>query len=279
MRDSKFPAWKASGLTLIGAGVLIATMATPAGAHSAAAPCTAGACDKQSDTQATATSPQKADSTESRPSRRARTTGGIIGRNTLGGPNAVLREGPYGRTSPTFAATQAPPHGTGSLGIIVGSGNDKIAFGNETIFANTRLSSIRTLRYWVFAGVDSLTGVVVPNITIEVDPNVGTSNYTSLVYLPNISTAPSAPTTPAPNVWQRYDAGATGNQWYATGTTGTTIGCTQATPCSFAQLKERLPDAVVSLSLGISKGRDTSFRPANSGWTLGRTAARPAKTA
>jgi hypothetical protein len=54
-------------------------------------------------------------------------------------------------------------------------------------------------------------------------------------------------------------ATAAGNQWYATGAAGTTIGCTQATPCSFAVLKSRIPNAVVSLSLGINKGRDTPF--------------------
>jgi hypothetical protein len=185
---------------------------------------------------------------------------GIIGRNTLGGPNAVLREGPYGRTGTGFAATQAPPYGQGSLGIIVGSGNDKVAFGNETIFAGDRLSSIRTLKYWVFAGVDSLAGVSLPNITIEADPNVNdTVNYTSLVYLPDTSTSPSAPATRTPNVWQQYDASAAGSKWYATGATGTTIECTQAMPCSFDVLKTKLPKAVVSLSLGVSKGRDNPF--------------------
>ncbi|WP_344884688.1 hypothetical protein [Nonomuraea antimicrobica] len=184
---------------------------------------------------------------------------GIIGRNTLGGPNAVLREGPYGRTGTAFAATEAPPYGQGSLGVIVGSGNDKIAFGNETIFADDRLSSIGTLRYWVFAGVDSLAGVSLPTITIEADPNVGTAEYTSLVYVPDSSTSPSAPATRTPNVWQQYDASATGSRWYATGATGPAIGCTQATPCSFADLKTRLPNAVVSLSLGFSKGRDNPF--------------------
>lgn len=185
---------------------------------------------------------------------------GIIGRNTLGEPNAVFRDGPYGRTSDTFAARQRPPYGSGSLGIIVGDGEDKIAFGNETTYAGYRLANIDRLRYWVFAGVDSLQGITLPNVTLEVDPNLNDAvNYTSLVYLPDRSTSPSAPTTRAPNVWQRYDAGDEGSQWFATGATGPTINCTQATPCSFDDLKSRLPDAVISYSLGISKGRDTRF--------------------
>lgn len=251
MLKSKLLIWPLSGLTVMGAGVLIANTATPAGAR----------------TVITAPEPEPGSGTAGRTRKKAGPfqaplfgdKWGIIGRNTLGQPNAVLRNGPYGRTTAAFAATQAPPFGDGSLGIIVGSGADKIAFGNETIFAGTSLSSINTLRYWVFAGVDSMTGVIVPNITIEADPNVGTSDYTSLVYLPNISASPSAPTTPLANVWQRYDASAAGSQWYATGATGPLIGCTLATPCSFTDLKAKLPNAVVSYSLGFSKGRDTSF--------------------
>ncbi|MFG1694722.1 hypothetical protein [Nonomuraea sp. NPDC049309] len=196
---------------------------------------------------------------------------GIIGRNTIGGPNAVLREGPYGRIGASFAATQPPPYGHGSLGIIVGSGADKIAWGNEKIFAGKRLSSIKTLKYWVFAGMDSLTGVSLPNITIEVDPNVGPADYTSLVYLPDTSTSPSAPTTREVNRWQQYDASADGSKWYATGATGGAITCTQATPCSFTELKNKLPDAVISLSLGISKGRDNPFIGAVDGLQVNRT--------
>jgi hypothetical protein len=196
---------------------------------------------------------------------------GIIGRNTIGGPNAVLREGPYGRTGSTFAATQPPPYGHGSLGIIVGSGAEKIAWGNEKIFAGTRLSSIKTLKYWVFAGMDSLTGVSLPNITIEADPNVGPADYTSLVYLPDTSTSPSAPATREVNQWQQYDASADGSRWYATGATGGAITCTQASPCSFTELKAKMPDAVISLSLGISKGRDNPFIGAVDGLQVNHT--------
>ncbi|WP_214107102.1 hypothetical protein [Acrocarpospora catenulata] len=241
-------------------------MATPASARTATVPCGAGACG-----QARTTHTQNTNSTATGSSHFGNSTWGIIYRNTIGGPNAVLRNGPYGRPSPTFAATQPPPYGRGSLGIIVGSSAEKIAFGNETIFADTRLSAIHTLKYWIFAGVDSLAGITLPNIAIEVDPNVGTADYTSLVYVPDTSTAPSTPTTPAPKVWQQYDAGATGSKWFATGTTGPTIGCTQVTPCSFAELKTRLPNAVISQSLAIAKGRDTPFAGAVDGLQVNHT--------
>lgn len=186
---------------------------------------------------------------------------GVISRNTIGSPNAILRYGPYGRTDTTPASLQPPPYGQGSLGIIVGDGTEKIAFGNETNFAGTPISGINILRYWVLTGMDDL-GASLPAVAMEVNPNDPThpnETYSSLVYLPNSSISPSAPTTPAVNVWQRYDATATGNKWFATGATGTRIGCALSSPCSFEQLKSQLPNAQISLSLEITKGRDNAF--------------------
>ncbi|TQM70042.1 hypothetical protein FHX41_3761 [Actinomadura hallensis] len=185
---------------------------------------------------------------------------GVISRNTIGSPSAFLRDGPFGRTSTDPSARQSPPYGQGSLQLIVGDGTEKIAFGNETNFDGLRLANINTLTYWVFAGMDSLTGIALPGVYLEVDPNLTPEvNYSSLVYLPGDSTTPSSPGTPLPNVWQRYNASTTNSAWYATGATGSAIGCTLATPCSFSELKSRLPDAEVSFSLGITKGRDTAF--------------------
>ncbi|MEV4566232.1 hypothetical protein AB0K12_20920 [Nonomuraea sp. NPDC049419] len=119
--------------------------------------------------------------------------------------------------------------------------------------------------------MDSLTGVSLPNITIEADPNAGSAAYTSLVCLPDASTSPSAPSARRPNVWQQYDASADDGKWWGTGSTGATITCTQASPCSFRQLKDKLPQAVISLSLGISKGRDNAFVGAVDGLQVNHT--------
>jgi hypothetical protein len=183
---------------------------------------------------------------------------GIIGRNTSGGsPNAVPRVGPWGRGNPNEAsARMPPPYGIGSLGIIVGSSTEKIAFGNETDFAGIPLSRIKTLKYWMFTGTDSLKGINLPIISIEVNPHLGAATHTSLNYKPDDSVSPSAPAVRAANVWQQYDAGAAGSKWYATGGVG---GCTQSAPCSFTALKTSLPHAVISFSLGFSTGKDSPF--------------------
>lgn len=76
---------------------------------------------------------------------------------------------------------------------------------------------------------------------------------------------------PGPNVWQQYDAGTGGSAWFATGATGAAINCTLATPCTLSRRKTRLPNARISLSLGITKGRDDPFVGAVDGLRINRT--------
>ncbi|MFF3445067.1 hypothetical protein [Streptosporangium sp. NPDC002721] len=195
---------------------------------------------------------------------------GVIGRESDGGPSAVYRIGPYERDpASSSSATEPPPYGVGSLGIIVGDSPDRITFGNETDFAELSISDLTILRYWAFAGTNSPAEVSVPGLSIEIDPNVGSANYATLIYLPDSSTAPSAPGSQLPNTWQQYDASAAGSQWYATGVTGSLINCTLASPCSFDELKAALPDAVITLSLGFSM--DTAFIGAIDGLQVNNT--------
>ncbi|MGH3378137.1 MAG: hypothetical protein ACRDP6_25755 [Actinoallomurus sp.] len=197
---------------------------------------------------------------------------GVIYRNTIGGPNAGLRSGPYGRSAVNSGpANIPPPYGLGSLGIIVGSAAEKIAFGNETDFAGLPLRDIKVLKYWIFVGADSLAGVSLPIISIEANPRLGALTFTSLNFQADFSAPPSIPPVRAANVWQQYAASAGGSHWFATGATGTAIGCTVVNACSFNVLKSRLPNAVVSLSLGISKGRDSAFAGAVDGLQVNNT--------
>lgn len=206
---------------------------------------------------------------------------GVISRNTEGSPSAFYRGGPYGRSLPTNAsATVPPPYGIGSLGIIVGYGSsipptrstEKIDFGNETDFAGIPLRNINVLKYWIFAGTDNITNVSLPLISIEADPRLPTVSYTSLNYLPDTSVSPSAPAVKVANTWQQYDASAAGSKWYvSSGTLAGLIGCGIGAPCSFNELKAKLPNAVISLSLGISKGRDNAFVGAVDGLQVNNT--------
>jgi hypothetical protein len=193
---------------------------------------------------------------------------GVVYRNTLGGPSAALRLGPWGRSPASAnAATVSPPYGIGSLGIIVGGGTEQIEFGDETTYAGMPLTGVTTLKYWLFDGQDAPPVNVPPHIKLEVDPNLTPAvNYTSLNYLPLSSTSPSAPPAREVNNWQQYEPSAAGSAWYASnGATATATGCSLTTPCTFSTLKSRLPDAVITLSVGVAKGRDNAFAGAVDG--------------
>jgi hypothetical protein len=102
-----------------------------------------------------------------------------------------------------------------------------------------------------------------PNLSLEVDPNVTTANYSSLVY---------NPAAVAPNVWSTIDA-TRGAGWYFTnGPTAAATGCGQAAGqrfCTLDEVKAAAPGAVVTLSLAIAKGRDYAWHGAVDG--LGST--------
>lgn len=196
---------------------------------------------------------------------------GVIGRNTVGSPSAVFRVGPLGRTAGgQFSATQKPPFGDGSLGVEVagppsGGGTtdaQKLSFGDQTDFAGLKIADINKLSYSIFTDVDAsaFATTIRPSISIEVNPNTNGKTFSTFLYLPNNSQAPSAPASPGPGSWQKYDAVASGNQWYSTATLDPNSNrCTLAAPCTFDDLKALAPNAVVTYSLGFSKGRDNAF--------------------
>jgi hypothetical protein len=198
---------------------------------------------------------------------------GMILRNTTGEPTAALRGGPYGRSGPSsLAATIPPPYGVGSLGILVGTATEKVDFGNETIFGGLPLRDINVLKYWIYVGEDVPNILGLPIISIEANPMRAGIGYTSLNYVPALSAPPSRPSVVFPNTWQQYDASGAGSGWYATnGTIQAQTGCNQITPCSFAALKAKLPNAIVSLSIGISAGSGAIFVGAVDGLQINRT--------
>jgi hypothetical protein len=187
---------------------------------------------------------------------------GQIDRNTIGSPVAQLRSGPFS------AGGVEPPLGVGSLGFNVKDSTEKVAFGNQVDFSGDKISDITDIGFSVFwTGEDrSRNANNMPNITFEVDPtgpSAAAPNYSSLVFVPN---------GPANvNAWTAIDAtDAAAGWWYFTnGTTATAVGCGQSGPlCSFEDLQANIAntagyeDMAVSLSFGVSKGRDHEFQGA-----------------
>ena len=172
---------------------------------------------------------------------------GIIDRNVIGSASAVLRSGPGGA-----------PLGTGSLNVSVADGASKIAFGNEADFAGLKISSINALGFSVYQTGEnaSISSANLPNISLEVNPGVAGKTYSSLVYNP-------APVQPSR--WSTVDA-AQGAGWYFTNAAvAAATGCGQGAGqrfCTLDEIKTAAPDAYVTYSLGIAKGRDSAWHGA-----------------
>jgi hypothetical protein len=188
---------------------------------------------------------------------------GIIARNTIGSGVAALRPGPYGSYGLTGPATR-PPLGVGSLGIQVSDDatsqsptSEKISFGNEVDFYGDPVSGLSQAGFRVFqTGENATIGLRnMPNISLEINPNVAGVNYTQMVWIPD----------PAPvvNRWSGYlDAATTGDWYFTNSAVATATGCTQALTCSLADAKQALvdendgSDAATIDTIAVSKGRD-----------------------
>jgi hypothetical protein len=188
---------------------------------------------------------------------------GVITRNTIGSAVADLRSGPYGSFGVTGAASK-PPFGTGSLGIQVsdnalsgGTPQEKASFGNEVEFYGDKVSTVTQAGFHVFQTGENaaISASNMPNIALEIDPNVGSSTYSTMVWVPD-----PAPVT---NRWSGYIDATTTGDWYFTGSTGTATGCNLSTMCSFSAAQAALaandsPDATI-YTVAVAKGRDNAW--------------------
>jgi hypothetical protein len=184
----------------------------------------------------------------------------VIDRNTIGSPVADLRSGPFSGT------TVEPPFGSGSLSLIVGSGTEKAAYGNEVDFAGDDVAGLDEVGFYVFTTGENadIGNPNMPSITFEIDPNIDPArNFSSLVFVP-------AANSPA-NQWSGYIDATTTGKWGLTGQTGTDTGCPLSGGlCTFDEIKSKLPDATI-LTAAVGKGRDFSWQGAVDGLTINDT--------
>lgn len=188
---------------------------------------------------------------------------GYVNRNTEGSPVAQLRSGP---TAPAGGA----PAGKGSLNLLIGSGTEKVAFGNEVDFAGDEVGGLTQVGFHVFTtGENTEASTNMPGITFEIDPNLAStpSNYSSLVFVP-------AANSPA-NQWSGYIDATTTGMWGLTGAAGTATSCSlSGSMCTFAALKAALADGgdtAKILTAAVTKGKDYAWQGAVDGLRINGT--------
>ena len=178
-------------------------------------------------------------------------TWGTLARNTIGNATAQLRN------------DSTSPLGTGSLQLTVGSGADKIEFGDETSFAGNPISALTDVGYRVkTTGENNAIAANMPSIAIEVwtSGTVGVG-YSTLNYSPTANSTA--------NQWSPYIDAANDptNAWGLTGSAfnspATSANCGINGPrCTFAQVKALLtspPFDAKMISVAVGKGRDYAW--------------------
>lgn len=131
---------------------------------------------------------------------------------------------------------------------------EKAEYGSEIEFAGLKIADITEIGLSVYIADSTAGNSPMPNIQMEVNPKVAGKTYSSLVYNPGET---------SPNVFEWVDATTAptdpGNEgwWFSNGTVATETGCTLSSACSLAEVQAAAPEAEVSFSLGLGKGRDT----------------------
>jgi hypothetical protein len=177
-------------------------------------------------------------------------------RNQQGAAQSNLQAGPGGR-----------PQGTGSLRLLVTGAPDLAAFGDSLDFAGSRLADITDLSYSTYNAVP--TPRVRPSLRMEINPHLvddtttgGALEFTTLTY------EPAAGTTG----WTTHSNITADNNWFLTGSEGTTTRCTQAAKCTFTE---------VTAALNGNGDPDTAAPAITTGvyFTLGAGVTTPTETA
>ena len=184
---------------------------------------------------------------------------GVINRNTIGSPVAQLRSGPA-----------TPPVGTGSLNLTVGTGTEKIAFGNEVDFAGQPFNVTKVGFYVYNVGENTVNPGNMPSIEIEMDPNITgfATDFSTLVFEPAVT----------PPGWSSFiDATADASgRWGLTGAAFNGQQCSLNGPgCTWTEMLAFLNDAdgvaPVVLSVAVTKGRDFEWHGAVDGLQINNT--------
>jgi hypothetical protein len=161
-----------------------------------------------------------------------------------------------------------PPSGNGSLGLLVAGGpafdvaqSEKIAYG---IGESGLLSNLREVGFAVYTTAPNISRAGqspnMPNIQFELNPHL--TDATGPI---TFSTLTFNAVNSAPSRWTTIDAtDPDTGRWSLTGRAGTATGCGSSSAtqgCTFAQIKDKLPDAAIGTAI-INKGRDFEWQGA-----------------
>lgn len=166
---------------------------------------------------------------------------------------------PGSATSEFVIGPGTPPMGGGSARLTLGAASDGVLVGTQ-LHAGVRLADITTLRYATYQ--NQTPQAIALQFNVDYDDTDGNTNWQGRLVF--------EPSTIGPvqiNTWQTWNA--LNGSWWSTGTpvvggTAAASPCTQAAPCSWAQVLANFPN--IANQSGALAG--ILFK-AGSGWTAG----------
>ena len=185
---------------------------------------------------------------------------GIVNRNTIGSPIAILRSGPF-----------TPPVGKGALNLTVKDGTEKVAFGNEVDFAGDLVEDLQDVGFHVYTtGENSRQGA---RRTCRASRSRSTRtratvrHYSSLVFMPD-----ELAREPVERLHRRHDDRHLGR--HRQRVDGPQVPQHTGAGCTFAELMDYLDDGgepATILTAAVTKGRDSAWQGAVDGLRINDT--------
>lgn len=165
-----------------------------------------------------------------------------------------------------IAETGTTSTGIDALILATASGAEKAEYGTESEFTGLKIADLSSIGFTEYLTDSDASAFAAnqPNIQIEVNPHVAGKTYSSLVFDPGAIEAAQV------NQWSTVDAARASNGgdplygWYFTsGAVAEATGCGQVGGqhfCTLAEVQAAAPEAEVTFSVGLGKGRDYPFQ-------------------
>ena len=142
------------------------------------------------------------------------------------------------------------PLGTGSAQLSVSDPNSgEVLFNYNSAYTGLALSSITALSYSTYVNTNGDPDLA-PALDFNVDPNASTTAYDGRLVFEPYYTAGSSTSPIVQNQWQTWNAfSATAGGWWFS-KSSVFANCTQANPCTWAQVIAFYPDLVTNVNFG-----------------------------
>jgi len=162
-------------------------------------------------------------------------------------------------TGALVAGPGTAPLGSGSANLSVnGTGGEYLGAPNHQ---GTRLADITELSYATYRASGDAALAIALQLNVDADAtDANTAWQGRLVYEPYYTETVATGTW---QTWNTLEEGGTGNWWFSNGTLAAATSCTQADPCTWAQVEAAIPNGSIHASLGA-----VGFK-AGSGWVSG----------